>query len=56
MDEFEGAIIFIISPREISTCEEGVDGFDDFGEFSDILFITIVVILIPYIYNRNFLL
>ena len=43
MEEFVGAIICIISPRETSTEDEG-DGddkggicdFDNFGEFSDI--------------------
>jgi hypothetical protein len=52
MEEFVGAIICIISPRATST-EDAGDGLSDFGEFSDILFI-IIVILIPYIYNRNF--
>jgi hypothetical protein len=59
IEEFVGAIICIISPREISIDEEGEDigdvgdggfcNFDNFGEFSDIIFIRI-----PYIYNRNF--
>jgi len=65
IEEFVGAIICIISPREISTDEEGDDigdvgdvvdvggggfcNFDNFGEFSDIIFIRI-----PYIYKRNF--
>ena len=52
MAEFVGAIICTISPRPISI-DDGDGGVGNFGEFSDILFIFIII-LIPYIYNRNF--